>query len=134
MRSCKILVAGLLAAAAGCGVASAQSVPQDRVYAFHSGAMGACPGLDWHVVASGTELKGMVSWGNMQHVARVSGTLNQNTRTFEMKAEETGTGRTATISGTITGDGWLVAQIDGPDVKCKAVQVHWFTPATFGGA
>lgn len=133
MRLHKLLVASVLAVAAGCGAASAQSAPQDRVYAFHSGAQGNCPGLDWHVVASGNELKGMVSWGNMQHVAKVAGTLNPNNQSFSMKAEEVGGSRTATISGSVTGDGWLVANIDGPGVKCQAVQVHWFSPATFGG-
>jgi len=134
MRLHNVLAASVLALAATCGIASAQSAPEERVYAFHSGPQGACPGLDWHVVATGNNLKGMVSWGGMQHVAKVAGTINPNTNSFSMTAEEVGGSRTAAISGSVTGDGWLVANIEGPDVKCKAVQVHWFSPTTFGGA
>ena len=133
MNLTKFLAAGFLAAAATCGIASAESMPQSRVYSFHSGAQGQCPGLDWHVVATGNDLRGMISWGNMQHVAKVEGTMNPNGETFELKAKEVGSDRTATINGSVTTDGWLVANINGPGVKCQAVQVHWFTPQTFGG-
>ena len=134
MKVTKLLAAGFLALATTCAAASAENMPQTRVYSFHSGAQGNCPGLDWHVVATGNNLDGMISWGNMQHVAKVQGTMNPNGQTFEMKAKEVGgEQRTATINGSITTDGWLVANINGPGVKCKAVQVHWFTPETFGG-
>ena len=130
----KLLAAGFLAVTATCGFASAETMPQTRVYAFHSSAQGACPGLDWHVVATGNKLNGMISWGNGQHVAKVQGTTNPNGQTFEMQGVEVGgQQRTATINGSLTTDGWMVANINGPGVACKAVQVHWFTPETFGG-
>jgi len=131
MRLQSLLIAGVMAVAISSGTAYAQSVPQDRVYAFHSGAVGQCPGLDWHVVAKGDALSGMISWGNGQHIARVQG--NITAPGFQMTAQEIGTSRTADISGNVSGDGWLVANIEAPGVKCKAVQVRWFTPATFGG-
>ena len=134
MNVTKLLAAGFLAFTATCGLASAQDMPQTRVYAFHSKAQGGCPGLDWHVVATGNKLDGMISWDNMQHVAKVQGTMNPNGQTFEMQAKEVGgQERTATINGSLTTDGWMVANINAPGVKCKAVQVHWFTPKDFGG-
>ena len=130
----KLLSASALTIAAACGVASAQSMPEGRIYTFHSGAQGACPGLDWHVVANGSNLDGMISWDNMKAMAHASGTVNASAKTFQMTAKEVGgQGRTAKITGSITSAGWLEANIDGPGVKCQKVTVQWFTPPPGNG-
>ena len=112
-----------------CSAAWAQSPPEGRVYTFHSGQQGACPGLDWHVVANGNKLDGIISWDNMNAMARATGTLNASAKSFEMTAKEVGgQNRTATITGSITSAGWLQANINGPGVKCQNVTVQWFVP------
>jgi hypothetical protein len=123
----KTMIAAGLAIAATCGVASAQNLPEGRVYTFHSKAQGSCPALDWHVVAeSNGVLSGMIAWNNMQQMARAQGTLNASARTFDMKAVEVGgQGRTAEITGTVRQDGWLIANINGPGVACKGVNIPW---------
>ncbi len=128
MTLAKLVAAMALTVGAACGTASAQSLPEGRIYAFHSGPTGRCPGLDWHVVATGGKnLDGMISWDNMKAMAHASGTYDQTAKTFQMTAKEVGgQGRTATITGTITSDGWLDAKIDGPGVKCQSVEVRWF--------
>lgn len=123
------LTAGALAVAATCSVAFAQNIPEGRVYSFHSGAQGGCPGLDWHVVAQGKSLEGIIAWNNMKSMAHATGTVNATAKTFEMTAKEVGgEGRTATITGSIKSDGYLVANIKGPSVDCKNVTVQWFAP------
>ncbi len=128
-----IWIAGVAIAAAG-GVASAQQQPQlppGRIYAFHSSANGSCPALDWHIVLeAGGSLAGMISWNNMQSMAHASGSVNTQTGAFQMTAtEQGGQGRTATISGTVDSNtGWLVANIQGPNVRCQGVKVPWFVP------
>ena len=132
----KTMIAAGLAIAATCGVASAQNLPEGRVYSFHSRAQGSCPALDWHVVVqSNGGLSGMIAWNNMQQMARAQGTLNASARTFEMKAVEVGgQGRTAEITGTVRQDGWLIANINGPGVACKGVNVPWgVQPPSQGG-
>jgi hypothetical protein len=111
-------------------VGSAQNPPPDgRLYAFHSPARGGCPSLDWHIVANGTDLNGMISWNNMKDMARATGTLNPTAKTFQMTAvEQGGQGRTATITGSVEGNGYLNANISGPDVKCTRLSVPWFAP------
>jgi hypothetical protein len=123
----KTMIAAGLAIAATCGVASAQALPGGRVYTFHSKAQGSCPALDWHVVAeSNGDLSGMIAWNNMQQMARATGTVNMANRTFSMNAVEVGgQGRTATVTGTVRQDGWLVANINGPNVACTGVTVPW---------
>jgi len=104
-------------------------MPEGRVYTFHSGATSTCPGLDWHVVANGSNLEGIISWDHMKAMAHATGTVNVAARTFEMTAKEQGgQGRTATITGSITPAGWLEAKIDGAGVKCQNVTVQWFVP------
>jgi hypothetical protein len=125
----KFITAGAFAMTAICGAASAQGLPEGRIYSFHSSPQHGCPSLDWHVVANGDSLSGMISWNNMQHMARASGTLNIQSRTFQMTAKEVGgQNRTATITGTVRQDGWLVAQISGPGVQCTGVTVQWQAP------
>jgi hypothetical protein len=112
------------------GIGSAQSLPPGRVYAFHSGAQNGCPPLDWHIViGENNELNGMISWDSMQSMAHATGTVNPTARTFQMTAKEQGgQGRTATISGTVQPNGWLLANISGPNVKCTGVTVQWSVP------
>ncbi len=128
MRLLKTISASALAIAAACGVASAQGMPEGRVYTFHSGAQAGCPALDWHVVVGANgALSGMIAWDNMQKMAHATGTVNMQARTFQMTA--TGPkGGTATVSGTVRQDGWLVANIHGPNVSCTGINVPWFTP------
>jgi len=129
MKLLKLATAGALAMAATCSVGLAQTPPEGRVYSFHSGPQGGCPGLDWHVVANGNSLEGMIGWDNMKSMAHATGTVNPAAKTFEMSAKEVGgQGRTATITGSVRSDGWLVANIKGPNVDCKNVAVRWFAP------
>jgi hypothetical protein len=129
MKALKLIAASVMTSVVTCAAAWAQSPPEGRVYTFHSGQQGACPGLDWHVVANGNNLDGMISWDNMKAMARATGTLNASAKTFEMTAKEVGgQNRTAKITGSITSGGWLQANIDGPGVKCQNVTVQWFVP------
>ena len=81
-----------------------------------------------------TPLSGMISWDNMKSVALVSGTANPANRTFELNAmREGGGGRGAAIDGQISAEGWLVANIKGPNVDCHGIKVQWFVPPPGGG-
>lgn len=130
MNFLKLIAASALAIAAAGGVASAQGVPEGRVYTFHSKAQSGCPSLDWHVVVgSNGGLSGMISWDDMKAMARASGSVNMQARTFQMTATEVGgQNRTATIDGTVRQDGWLIASIKGKNVNCQGVNVPWFVP------
>ena len=72
----KLIATSAIAITATCGVASAQGMPEGRVYTFHSTAQAGCPALDWHVVvgANGT-LQGMIAWNDMKQMAHASGTV-----------------------------------------------------------
>ncbi len=135
MSSSRLYAASAILIAAASGIASAQGLPEGRLYAFHSGPQSGCPGLDWHVVANGSQLTGMISWNNMQDMAHATGTVNVQARTFQMTAKEVGgQGRTATITGSVEPNGWLLANISGSNVNCKAVKVQWFSPSAAAGA
>ena len=110
--------------------AAVQQLPPGRVYVFHSTAQSSCPALDWHVVLTpdGT-LDGIIAWNNMQSLAHASGSLNPQSRTFQMTALEVGgQHRTATIDGTVTQNGYLVAHISAPNLNCQGITVPWFVP------
>src|SRR5215813_10511757 len=127
MNLLKLAAGAAMTVVVTCGVGLAQGAPEGRVYSFHSGPQGGCPGLDWHVVAQGNSLQGMIAWNNMKDMAHATGTVNPTAKTFEMTAKEVGgQGRTATISGSVRSDGYLVANIKGPSVDCKNVTVQWF--------
>ena len=116
------------------GAASAQS---SGLYVLHAKATATCPALDWHVVvdvtSTGDTLSGVIGWDNMKHLANVSGTLNPNTRFFEMTATEVGGDkRTAKIDGQLRLDGWLTANIDGAGVSCKSVVIPYYVPPAGG--
>ena len=132
MTLMRLVATGVLAIAAMGDVASAQlQLPPGRVYAFHSGATANCPALDWHIVLGNAgALAGMISWNNMESLARARGSINQTSGAFQMTAQEVGgQGRTATIDGTVnTSNGWLTANIQGQNVSCTGVQIPWFAP------
>ncbi len=111
-------------------------IPEGRLYAVHTRAMGGCPALDWHVVARpGGVLEGFVGWNDMKSIAKVSGTAMGGGELipFHMNAVELGgQARTASIYGSITPDGWLKVNIIGPDVSCQNVRVP-FTNRNGGG-
>ena len=135
MNISRFPAASALAMAVTCGVAAAQPLPEGRIYAFHSRAQGGCPALDWHVVVGANNtLDGMISWDAMKSMARASGSVNAQARTFSMQAREVGgQGRTATVDGTLRGDGYLLANIKGPNVTCANVAVPWFVTPAGGG-
>jgi len=72
----------------------------------------------------------MIAWGDkMQSIARANGTFNLTNHTFEMKAQEVGgQNRTAEIAGRVRQDGWLVANITGPNISCHSVIIPWYRP------
>jgi hypothetical protein len=71
-------------------------------------------------------LSGMISWNDMQNMAHTNGKYDPQSMTFQMTANEIGgQGRTATVTGTIRPDGWLIANITGPNVNCQGVTVPW---------
>ena len=135
MHLLKLIAASAIAVTAVCGVASAQSMPEGRVYTFHSKAQAGCPALDWHVVVgANNSLHGMIAWDDMKSMARANGSLNPQARTFQMTAKEVGgQGRTATVDGTVRQDGWLVANVKGPNITCNGINVPWFQPPPSSG-
>lgn len=134
MTGTKSVVAGALLLAATLGTASAQS-PGGQLYAFQSKAMAGCPALDWHIVVnSNGAANGMISWDGMKSMAKATGTVNASAKTFTMTAVEVGgQGRSANINGTLRSDGWLVANVTAPNVKCTGILVPWYTPPAGAG-
>jgi hypothetical protein len=130
MSSNRIIAAfavGALVAAAMDGSASAQTAGQ--IFAFHSQPAGDCPGLDWYlVVRENGKLLGMVGWNDMRSVARLAGTIDAK-KSFHVSATEIGaTGKTVAVDGQFGRDGWITANVKGPDVDCKNIRVPWFRP------
>ena len=134
MRPRKLLATALLGIVATSGLACAQELPEGRVYTFHSSAQGGCPALDWHVVVGvNNSLNGMIAWNDMRQMAHATGRVNMQSRTFQMNAREFGgRGRTATVTGSVKQDGYLIANIKGPDVSCQDITVPWFAPPPSG--
>jgi len=131
------IAAGAVVMAATSNMALAQVAPEGRVYVFHSKASGSCPVLDWHVVVGANDaLSGMVAWDNMKMMANVVGSISPN-RTFSMMGTEVGgKGRTASITGQVRGDGWLVANVKGvkgTTIDCPGIMVPWFVTPPSGG-
>ena len=129
MRSSEIFAAfaiGALVAAAVDGSASAQTAGQ--ISAFHSQAAGNCPELDWYlVVRENRQVVGMVGWNDMKSVARMSGAIAVN-NSFHLNATLIGEpDKTAVVDGKFDRNGWITADIKGPDVDCK-IQVPLFKP------
>ena len=130
-----LIVASVLATGSVSG-AVAQSA---GIYVLHSWATSTCPAMDWHVTldptATGNNVSGIIGWGEgMQHIARVAGRINPNTRFFEMTATEVGgESRTAKIDGQLRLDGWLTADVTGDAFTCKSITVPYYVPP-LGGA
>jgi hypothetical protein len=86
------------------------------------------------VLTPDNNLDGIIAWNNMQSMAHATGTLNGPARTFQMTAREVGgRGRTATVSGSVRGDGYLIANVSGPNIDCQGITVPWAaSPAAMG--
>jgi hypothetical protein len=131
MRTRILVIATMAAAAFNAGAmlntAHAQVPAPGTLFVYHSTAQGACPALDWHVVVGENgALSGMVAWNDMKTVARVSGKTNAEHQ-FSMTATEVGGGKTATITGQRRpADGFLIADINGPDIACKQIEIPIF--------
>ena len=135
----RILLATMVVGALGAGAMSnttlAQVPPPGTLFAMRSPAQGACPTLDWHVVVGENgALSGMVSWNNMKTMAQLTGTTNAQHQ-FSMTAQEIGgDGKTATITGQRRPrDGWLLADVNGPGIACKQIEVAVFRPGGGNG-
>ena len=122
-----------------------KTAPGDPVYVLHSEAQGACPALDWHIVASTDGvLTGMFARPDRKMIAVVSGSIlpqvkverfgpslggDPNVQQFSMIASEIGSQqRIANITGIIQPSGWMIATVDGPGVACKDIKVPLFVP------
>jgi hypothetical protein len=101
------------------------------LYAYHTGpAVGGCPGLDWHLtLEKDNTLVGFVAWDQGKHVAKLNGTINKN-QTFEMNAEEVGTGKKAMVKGSAGGT-YINIQISGSGTPCDDVVLN--IPRSIGG-
>jgi len=133
--ACKGIVVLVLGTAGVLNSATAQQT-RAQLYAFHTGKMGACPGLDWHItVEPGNKLVGFVAWGSEdEHMARLAGQINSD-RTFRMDAKEVGgAGRSATVSGTAQGE-YVNAMIEGSGTACdgQRLQIPRVTGGIAGG-
>jgi hypothetical protein len=119
-----------LSAAASINPAMAQS-GAPGLYAYHTApVVGGCPGLDWHItVGKDDSLVGFVAWDQGKHVAKLDGTINKN-RTFEMNAEEVGTGKKAMVKGSAGGTN-INIQISGSGTACDGVVLN--IPRVTGG-
>ena len=104
--------------------------PQERVFTFHSNAsFSGCPSLDWHVVVQPDyTVSGMVGWQNMQLMAHVTGTMDAQSRTYQLTAKQVGSNRTATINGTIISPDHITANIKGPGIDCQGLDIWAYTP------
>ena len=131
------MAAGALSAGAMLNTAHAQGTlpAPGTLFVLHSTAQGACPALDWHVVVgeSGT-LSGILAWNDMKTVARLTGTTNAEHQ-FSMTATEIGgEGKTATITGQRRPrDGYLMADVNGPGIACKEIEIPIFHPTSGNG-
>jgi hypothetical protein len=109
------------------------------LYAFHTGANGGCPGLDWHITVEGNSLQGFVAWDGGKHIARLDGTITPASpgqqRSFKMDAQEVGgAARKATVQGNGGGD-TLSASIEGSGTACdgKILTIPRVTGGMGGG-
>ena len=114
------------------GAAHAQGAA--GTWVFHSGASGACPGLDWHVNSDGRALSGFIAWNEGKSVARVSGALAGSE--FKMTATEIGGARTANVTGRVEAGNMLTATITGTGGPCdgKTIKVPWMSSTSMGGS
>jgi hypothetical protein len=86
--------------------------------------------LDWHItVGADDSLTGFVAWDQGKHIAKLAGSINK-ARTFEMNAEEVGTGKKAKVTGTAGGT-TINVQISGSGSACDGVNLT--IPRVVGG-
>ncbi len=118
MTSAQMAVIALSAVAALTPAMAQKPKTTGTLYAYHTGKAGACPGLDWHVVAQPDgSLSGFVAWDHMAHMAKLDGAMEKG-RDFKMTATEVGgTSRVATVTGTATGT-YINLTIDGAGTSC----------------
>lgn len=124
----RLIVAAAFAIAVTGGIAVAQG-QDERVFTFRSGSGGNCPLLDWHlVVEPDHSVNGMIGWNNDMTIARVTGTLDLQAKTFSLTAKEAGGSRTATIDGKVISSNHLVVNIkaQAPLTDCQNVDVWAF--------
>jgi hypothetical protein len=121
------LLASALALIALHGPAEAADarLPEDRMYILHSKAIGTCPSLDWHIAASADgSLSGLIAWDGMKWIAKATGRVDRENRTFSMTAVVIGAEeRKAAIDGQVRKDGWLIANVRGDRINCSAIAV-----------
>jgi len=106
-------------------VAANGRVPEERIYVLHSKAVGTCPSLDWHIAAtSDGRLSGLIAWDGMKSIAKATGRVDRQNRTFSMTAVVVGAEeRKAAIDGQVRKDGWLIANVRGDRINCSAIAV-----------
>ncbi len=95
------------------------------MYVLHSKAIGTCPSLDWHIAAQpdGT-LSGLIAWDNMNSIAKATGRVDRQNRTFSMTAIVVGAEeRKAAIDGQVRKDGWLIANVRGDRINRSTIAV-----------
>jgi hypothetical protein len=126
----RAVAAVVLSTAASLSPALAQSGAAG-LYSYHTNpVVGGCPGLDWHItVAPDDSLTGFVAWDQGKHIAKLAGSINKQ-RTFEMNAEEVGTGKKAKVVGTAGGT-TINVQISGSGSACDGVNLT--IPRVVGG-
>lgn len=100
-------------------------IPKERMYVLHSKAVGTCPSLDWHIAASADgRLSGLIAWDGMKSIAKATGRVDRENRTFSMTAVVIGAEeRKAAIDGQVRKDGWLIANVRGDRINCSAIAV-----------
>jgi hypothetical protein len=106
-----------VALVAAVSAASAQPVQQGRWYSFHTGAVGTCPGLDWHVVIDGDDsVSGFVAWDRMKHMATITGMVNKD-GSFTQHTKEVGGPRQATVTGKVSPE-FVMLTLTGSGTGC----------------
>jgi hypothetical protein len=99
-----------------------------RTYTYHTAPTFACPGMDWLLTTGENgNISGILAWDQKNSVARAEGSIKDGQ--VQITATEVGgQGRTATITGTVDAQGWLVLNFAGPKVKCDGINVPFWTP------
>jgi hypothetical protein len=124
----KLMVTSVTALAVSVGTTSAQ-LP--GVYVLHSRPQGVYR-RDWHITVGANHELSVIGWNDMKSIARVSGRLNEQDRTFAMTATEVGgQGRTVNIRGNLRFDGYMTASVTGA-VTCPNVTIPSFVPGVGG--
>ena len=120
-----LMVASVMATGVACSAASAQSA---GMYVLHAKASGSCPAMDWHIAldpsATVNNVKGMIGWDDMKHIARVVGFVNPDTRYFVMEATEVGGDKRTAKS--MASFGWMVGSRPTSPGKVSSAQVSPF--------